>query len=206
MPRGTPVGTSKTPQSSTSTKQPKDKSKSTDKASEQSHKVSGSKMKGEIADYIQKYYKDNANFQYKIRTVAELMSPQFKAQRHPTHLTDLDKMLGGGLPPGVVLLEGDAGHGKSRFAKSIVTSYAKNGGKCIYVCAESYADFRDENKQPFPDENVYKLDYIRFRPTWKAVVGQIMGFAEEIRPDLIVIDSLTDAFGETKKAVGEADL
>src|SRR5437016_2324344 len=55
----------------------------------------------------------------------------------PTHLDELDRVLGGGLVPGsVTLLGGEPGVGKSTLLLQALSSLARGGARCLLVSAE----------------------------------------------------------------------
>src|SRR5438874_12023902 len=55
----------------------------------------------------------------------------------PTHLDELDRVLGGGLVPGsVTLLGGEPGVGKSTLLLQALTAVASRGGRALLVSAE----------------------------------------------------------------------
>jgi DNA repair protein RadA/Sms len=57
--------------------------------------------------------------------------------RLPTTVEELDRVLGGGLVPGaLVLLAGDPGLGKSTLLMQAGNAFAENHGKCLYVSGE----------------------------------------------------------------------
>jgi DNA repair protein RadA/Sms len=57
--------------------------------------------------------------------------------RLETKVTELDRVLGGGLVPGaLVLLAGDPGLGKSTLLMQAGNAFAENHGKCLYVSGE----------------------------------------------------------------------
>src|SRR5436190_13567912 len=58
----------------------------------------------------------------------------------PTHIDDLDRVLGGGLVPGsVTLLGGEPGIGKSTLLLQMLTSLASGGARCLLVGGEESA-------------------------------------------------------------------
>ncbi|CAA9385224.1 MAG: DNA repair protein RadA, partial [uncultured Pseudonocardia sp.] len=62
------------------------------------------------------------------------------ARARPTGVAELDRVLGGGLVPGaVVLLAGEPGVGKSTLLLSVATRAAREGAPTLYVTGEESA-------------------------------------------------------------------
>jgi len=62
------------------------------------------------------------------------------ANRHLTGISELDRVLGGGLVPGaVVLLAGEPGVGKSTLLLDVAAKWAKAGRRTLYVTGEESA-------------------------------------------------------------------
>ena len=60
-----------------------------------------------------------------------------RARAEPTGVAELDRVLGGGLVPGaVVLLAGEPGVGKSTLLLQVVAAVAERGGRALYVTGE----------------------------------------------------------------------
>src|SRR3954453_7100287 len=63
--------------------------------------------------------------------------PLSSGTARPTHIDELDRVLGGGLVPGsVTLLGGEPVVGKSTFLLQALTSLARSGARCLLVCGE----------------------------------------------------------------------
>lgn len=119
-----------------------------------------------------------------------------KVSRHSTGYQSLDELLGGGLPKGNILLAGNAGSGKSLLARNI----SLNSDKALYICAEVLGD------APWGHKNVIPVDYTRYLPDAYRALDELMCFIENVEPDMIVIDSITSFFSQSKKALPESDL
>ena len=80
--------------------------------------------------------------------------------RTPTGISELDRVLGGGLVPGaVILIGGDPGIGKSTLVLQALTKISESGRKVLYVSGEESARqirMRAERLGPLP-ENVLIL-------------------------------------------------
>jgi len=141
-----------------------------------------------------KYY-DSAKVRRRIVTEAKRKA---RGVRFPVY-KELDDVFGGGLPYGVTLFYGITGSGKSKMCKFIANQVADAGGKVIYVASEAIEDVPIH-------ENIVGLDYCSYLPKWEKAVHEVLGFANEIAPALLVIDSGTTLFSSTAKAVEEADI
>src|SRR3954466_13806585 len=63
--------------------------------------------------------------------------PAQGASHRPTGIAELDRVLGGGLVPGsVVLLAGEPGVGKSTLLVTAAAEVARNGRRCLVVTGE----------------------------------------------------------------------
>jgi len=112
--------------------------------------------------------------------------------RISTGISEFDRILGGGLVQGsLILIAGDPGIGKSTILLQTSGELAKSGQKILYVSAEESAsqlklranrlDINSDNLYVYPQTN---LESIR---------EQI----EEIKPDMVVIDSIQAIYSQT---------
>ncbi len=118
--------------------------------------------------------------------------------RHvPTAVAELDRVLGGGLVPGsVILLAGEPGVGKSTLLLEVVHRWASAGRRALYVSGEESAGqirMRAERTGCAHDE-VYLAA--------ESDVQTVLGHLDAVRPSLVVIDSVqtlstTEADGVT---------
>jgi len=114
------------------------------------------------------------------------------ARARPTGVSELDRVLGGGLIPGsVVLLAGEPGVGKSTLLLEVA---AKATGRVLYVTGEESAGqvrLRAERTGAVNDELYLAAE---------SDLGAIVGHLDDLKPDLLVVDSIqtmstTDADG-----------
>jgi DNA repair protein RadA/Sms len=104
------------------------------------------------------------------------------ARARPTGVSELDRVLGGGLVPGaVVLLAGEPGVGKSTLLLEVA---AKAATRVLYVTGEESAGqvrLRAERTGALRDELYLAAE---------SDLGAILGHLEELQPDLLIVDSI----------------
>ncbi len=115
-----------------------------------------------------------------------------------TQVGEFDRVLGGGLVPGaVVLLSGEPGVGKSTLLLEVAANTAKSGKKVLYVSGEESVGqirLRAERTGAMSDNL-----FIASETDLSTVLGQI----DAIAPQLLVVDSVqTIAAGEIDGAAG----
>ena len=111
--------------------------------------------------------------------------PADRANRIPTGLGELDRVLGGGLVPGaVVLVAGEPGIGKSTLLLDVCGKAGRDGRRVLYVTGEeSAAQVRLRAERI---EAMARTLYLAAETDLSAVLGHI----EAVQPDLVVIDSV----------------
>lgn len=110
-------------------------------------------------------------------------------QRRFTNSAELDRVLGGGIVPGsVVLIGGDPGIGKSTLLLQLAYSFAITGGTVLYVSGEESAKQiklrADRLGSSAEDLFVYSENNLDL----------IVSTAGKMKPDLIVIDSIQTVY------------
>ena len=103
----------------------------------------------------------------------------------PTGVSEFDRVLGGGLVAGaVVLLSGEPGVGKSTLLLDIAAKAARGGGKVLYVSGEeSVGQIRlRAERTGAVDANLY----LATETDLSSVLGQI----EAVAPSLVLVDSV----------------
>lgn len=102
-----------------------------------------------------------------------------------TGVAELDRVLGGGLVPGsVTLLAGDPGVGKSTLLLEVVHRWAETGRRALYLSGEESAGqirLRAERTGCAHDEVFLAAE---------SDLQTALGHIEEVRPSLVVIDSV----------------
>lgn len=121
-----------------------------------------------------------------------------RTRHFPTGVTELDRVLGGGVVPGSVsLLAGDPGVGKSTLLLEVAHRWAQAGRRALYVSGEESAGqirMRAERTGCAHDE-VYLAA--------ESDVRTVLGHIEAVDPSLVIVDSVqTMTAGDTDGVVG----
>jgi DNA repair protein RadA/Sms len=126
--------------------------------------------------------------------------------RQLTGISELDRVLGGGLVPGsVTLLAGEPGIGKSTLVAQLAAGFRANDKKAYYASGEE-------------SEGQVRLRFERLCLDPKSVIfsnatetGSIIAAAEKIKPSIVIVDSIqtmmtdgADSFPGTPTAVRAA--
>ncbi|ASR56269.1 DNA repair protein RadA [Cellulomonas sp. PSBB021] len=111
--------------------------------------------------------------------------PAESAQARPTGVDELDRVLGGGLVPGaVVLLAGEPGVGKSTLLLDVAARAARGGRRVLYVTGEeSTAQVR------LRAGRIRALDPALLLAD-ETDLASVLGHVEQSDPDLLVLDSV----------------
>ena len=121
-----------------------------------------------------------------------------RAQARSTGVSELDRVLGGGLVRGAVaLVAGEPGVGKSTLLLDVAAKAARQGQTVLYVSGEeSAAQIRMRAERI---EAMAESLFLAAETDLATVLGQI----HQTRPDLVIIDSVqTIASGEVEGAAG----
>ncbi len=114
-----------------------------------------------------------------------------------TGVDELDRVLGGGLVPGaVVLLAGEPGVGKSTLLLEVAAQAARGGRKALYITGEeSVAQIR------LRADRIGALDPALYLAA-ETDLGAVLGHIDAVRPELLVLDSVQTV--STAEAEGTA--
>lgn len=115
--------------------------------------------------------------------------------RKPTGMPELDRVLGGGIVPGsLILVGGDPGIGKSTLLLQMCRLLSWQKRKVLYVSGEESArqiKMRAERIGEFTD------DLYLFSET---CMGTVLQVVEEVRPEIVIVDSIQTMLEETVDA------
>jgi DNA repair protein RadA/Sms len=106
----------------------------------------------------------------------------------PTHIGEVDRVLGGGLLPGsATLLGGEPGIGKSTLLLQVAAALAAGGLRCVYVTAE-------ESEQQVAGR-AQRLS-LASPQVWLAAetsLPAVLDLLDQVGPDVLIIDSVQSA-------------
>jgi len=107
------------------------------------------------------------------------------ARARPTGVDEVDRVLGGGLVPGaVVLLAGEPGVGKSTLLLDVAARVARRGRRVLYVTGEESA-----GQVRLRAERIRALD-AHLLLAAETDLATVLGHVDQVRPDLLVVDSV----------------
>ncbi|MBX7066222.1 MAG: DNA repair protein RadA [Parachlamydiales bacterium] len=115
--------------------------------------------------------------------IKDVNASEFK--RMATNMGELDRLLGGGLVEGSLLLVGgEPGVGKSTLMLQIANALAKQGLTVLYICGEESAEQTSlrARRLGIDDGNLYLLSETGFT----AIKAQI----DQVKPDVAIVDSV----------------
>ena len=104
---------------------------------------------------------------------------------------ELNRVLGGGVVPGsITLLAGEPGIGKSTLLLQIAQNFASDNHDVLYISGEESAHQikRRSQRLGFNGKGVYLLS--------QTDVDEIINRLEDVRPDLVIIDSIQTLYTE----------
>ncbi|OXM70593.1 DNA repair protein RadA [Amycolatopsis vastitatis] len=117
------------------------------------------------------------------RPIGEVDVEAARARR--TAVSELDRVLGGGLVPGaVVLLAGEPGVGKSTLLLEVAYQWAKTVDRSLYVTGEESAGqvrLRAERTG-----NVHDRMYLAAESDLSAILGHV----DDVKPGMLIVDSV----------------
>ena len=111
--------------------------------------------------------------------------PTQLSRYRPTSISELDRVLGGGIVPGAaILLSGEPGVGKSTLLLDVAAKVAATGAKVLYASGEESAGqirLRADRTGALHDSLFLASE---------TDLGTILGHVEEVDPELIIVDSV----------------
>lgn len=128
------------------------------------------------------------------RAVALSEVPEAQVPRIPTGISEFDRVLGGGVVPGsVMLLGGDPGIGKSTLLMQVAASIAVSGGTALYASSEESPQqvrLRAERLEPVVRAGGAKALGERLLVLGETNVARIVEQARRVRASLVLVDSI----------------
>ena len=107
------------------------------------------------------------------------------AYARATGVTELDRVLGGGLVPGaVILLAGEPGVGKSTLLLSVAAQTAAKGISALYISGEESA-----SQIRLRAERIKAIDPQLFIAS-ETDLGEVIAHIDAVKPELLIIDSV----------------
>jgi DNA repair protein RadA/Sms len=111
-------------------------------------------------------------------------------ERLPVGVGEIDRVLGGGIVPGsVILLGGDPGIGKSTLLLQLVAAIGSRS-RCLYITGEESLEQLGMRAQRLG------LDLAGIRCLTETSVQQVVGHAGAEKPQLMVVDSIQTLYSE----------
>jgi len=111
--------------------------------------------------------------------------------RFPSGIEEFDRVLGGGIVPGsLVLIGGSPGIGKSTIVIQMADKLSRGGGKVLYISGEEserQIKMRGE-RLGLEADNLYLLP--------ETNLEAILGETERLKPDFVIVDSIQTVFSE----------
>jgi DNA repair protein RadA/Sms len=122
--------------------------------------------------------------------------PAAGIKRFSTGIHELDRVLGGGVVPGsLILLGGDPGIGKSTLLLQVAHHIAQSGQKVLYLSGEeSFKQIRlRANRLNIDSDDIYLLN--------EQNMELLEGYVKELDPGFIIIDSIQTVYAQDLSSI-----
>lgn len=107
----------------------------------------------------------------------------------PTHITEFDRVLGGGLVPGsITVVGGEPGVGKSTLLTQVVAHWPKNNTPALTISAE------ESPQQVSARFTRLELSTDNVHVGGECDINSVLSDIEKIKPGLVVVDSIQTVF------------
>lgn len=155
---------------------------------------------GEWNTYVEEViYKNKQNLSYKsaFPEASPVKITDIKSDtltRIDTHISEFNRVLGGGMIPGsLILVGGEPGIGKSTLVLQL--ALVLDGMKILYVSGEESAQqikMRADRINPEQTDNCYLLTEV--------VIENIFSRIDNVKPDMIIVDSIQTVYSESSES------
>ncbi|MFW2366667.1 MAG: DNA repair protein RadA [Desulforhopalus sp.] len=141
---------------------------------------------GEWESFVEKIISPSGSVAHSTSQPVPLyLAPDGDEERVSTRIEELDRVLGGGIVPGsVVLIGGEPGIGKSTLLLHLLASVAETGRKVLYVSGEESA--RQIKMRARRLDAIHPEEFL----ATENGVEQIMAMTCDMRPGLLAVDSI----------------
>jgi DNA repair protein RadA/Sms len=113
------------------------------------------------------------------------------ADRIPSMFPEVDRVLGGGLVPGaLILLGGDPGIGKSTLLLQLCAAWARQGKSALYISGE------ESSEQIFLRSSRLGVQETAITLLTETSIEAICAALARAKPDIVIIDSIQTMFSE----------
>ena len=133
-------------------------------------------------------------------SVLKSSSKKSSGKRITTNFNELDRVLGGGVVQGeVVLLSGEPGVGKSTLLMQVLMNFIKTK-KVLYVCGEESPDQLYSRLERLSDGKNIDKELSNFFVTDDVCVEKVVNLIEEEDFDFVIVDSIQSVTSERSKS------
>ncbi|MCX5779858.1 MAG: DNA repair protein RadA [Firmicutes bacterium] len=133
---------------------------------------------------------------HRVQPIALSDIPQAPLYRFSSGMAEMDRVLGGGIVPGsLILLGGDPGIGKSTLLLQVADFIAGNDKKVLYLSGEESAGQIRLRSQRLgiASDSIYFLN--------EQNIDLLGGYLQELDPELVIIDSIQTVYSENLASI-----